>query len=247
LGTRSSPVSSLARRLLLRDAFLVAGAALIVRLGVVGWAANRIPPVADGYYYDVIARRIARGLGYTWAWPDGTVTYAAHYPIGYPAFVGALYHLLSETTWIAMAGNALLGALGVFAIHRIASRGGDRRISLCAAASVAVHPGLVTYTPALMTEGVTAALVSVAMWLGIRASEHPTLLRWSAAGTLVGATTYVRPQSIALAVLIPLALVLVDRRREAMRSALRATAIVTLTSAVCLAPWVTLKIESPVP
>ena len=55
---------------------------------VVAWASGRVSrPSEDGHYYDVLARRLASGDGYTWLWPDGAVTYAAHYPVGYPALL----------------------------------------------------------------------------------------------------------------------------------------------------------------
>ena len=64
---------------------VVLATALLSRLLVVAWAGSSIGPTADGTYYEKVARRIAEGHGYTWQWPDGVVTYAAHYPIGYPA------------------------------------------------------------------------------------------------------------------------------------------------------------------
>ena len=50
-------------------------------------ARRAFPRSEDGHYYDVLARRLAAGQGYTWLWPDGAVTYAAHYPVGYPAML----------------------------------------------------------------------------------------------------------------------------------------------------------------
>src|SRR5690606_11920426 len=73
------------------DAVFVALFAAAVRGAWVAWAAGRFPPAEDGHFYHVVAQRIAAGDGYTWLWPDGAVTYAAHYPIGYPALAGALY------------------------------------------------------------------------------------------------------------------------------------------------------------
>jgi pimeloyl-ACP methyl ester carboxylesterase len=60
----------------------IAAVALVARLAVAVWAWNAIPPTADGHYYHVLATRLAEGHGYTWCWPDGAVTYAAHYPVG---------------------------------------------------------------------------------------------------------------------------------------------------------------------
>ena len=72
-----------------RDALVVTLVALVARLVVVAWAAGHIPPTADGAYYHRLAIRLATGQGYTWLWPDGVVTAAAHYPVGYPALIGA--------------------------------------------------------------------------------------------------------------------------------------------------------------
>src|SRR6185437_4946517 len=77
------------------DLLAVLGIALASRLAIVAWAWSRIPLVEDGHYYDVLARRLAAGLGYTWLWPDGAVTYAAHYPVGYPALVAVAYRVLA--------------------------------------------------------------------------------------------------------------------------------------------------------
>jgi hypothetical protein len=82
-----------------RDAALVFGVALAVRLAVVAWAHARFPPAEDGHYYDVLARRLAAGAGYTWLWPDGAVTYAAHYPVGYPGILAAAYAAFGATPW----------------------------------------------------------------------------------------------------------------------------------------------------
>ena len=91
------------------------------------YAHDRFPPADDGSFYHAVAIRIAHGAGYTWAWPDGVVTYAAHYPVGYPALLGATYALLGATPLSAMLLNALLGALLVVGVHACALRTGSLR------------------------------------------------------------------------------------------------------------------------
>ncbi len=189
-----------------RDARVTFAVALWVRICVAAWAAARIPPTADATFYQQIADRISQGLGYTWLWPDGAVTYAAHYPVGYPALVAAVYAVTGPDLVAAMLLNALLGALGAFAAHRLAARalptddGRGRRLALAAGLLVALHPGLVAYTPALMTEGVVAALVTcaaaVAAWARDRSSGMGRVV---AVGLVVGVATLVRPQSLVLA------------------------------------------------
>ena len=65
-----------------RRTWAIAAIALLARLCVAVWAAPRFPAAGDGFYYDTLAHRLAQGQGYTWLWPDGAVTYAAHYPVG---------------------------------------------------------------------------------------------------------------------------------------------------------------------
>jgi 4-amino-4-deoxy-L-arabinose transferase-like glycosyltransferase len=218
------------------DARWIAALALEVRLAVVIWAALRFPPTADGTYYQRIAERIAQGLGYTWLWPDGAVTFAAHYPIGYPAAIGAIYAVVGPHPWAAMVLNAALGALAAYAAHRLAARSGSRVVALVAGLLVALHPGLVAYTPALMTEGVVAALVVVAAGLAAWTRDRPAsrFLGVTLLGLVLGLATLVRPQSLVLAPLFAAIAIASDGglRRRAIAAAL--ATLVTL--AVC-APW----------
>ena len=195
-GERPRPFDAVVRR----GGLVTFAVALAARLAVVVWAAGRFPPTADGKYYETIAERIAQGLGYTWLWPDGAVTYAAHYPVGYPALAGAVYALVGPRPAAAMALNALLGALAALAAHRLAARAAGPRLALASGLAVALHPGLVAYTPAIMTEGVTAAFVisaaAVAAWARDR---ERVVLPAVAVGLIVGVATLVRPQSLVLA------------------------------------------------
>ena len=197
-----------------RDSAAIGGLALLVRLAVVIWAAPRFPPVMDGDFYHRVAQRIAAGDGYTWLWPDGAVTFAAHYPVGYPAMMGGLYALFGPHPAAAMVLNAALGSIAAVAVHRLAGLGGSRRTALIAGLLAALHPGLVAYTPALMTEGVTASLLACGAWamsgaLGLAdAKDRPTpspkhlraaVIATVGAGALFGVATLVRPQSLVLA------------------------------------------------
>jgi hypothetical protein len=186
------------------DAWAVASVALVTRLGVVAWAGARFPPADDGHYYDILARRLASGAGYTWAWPDGAVTYVAHYPVGYPALLATAYRLFGSSVEVAMILQAALGAAAAYAVHRIVDGPGAARWRPAAAGlAVAVHPALVPYTAAVMTEGVTGSLLVIAAALAscIRAAiaagrrEWPW---WAATAGVMAIATLVRPQSLVL-------------------------------------------------
>ncbi len=206
---------------------------LALRLAIVAWAASRFPPADDGKFYHVVAERIAHGHGYTWLWPDGVVTYAAHYPIGYPALLGAAYALFGAKAVVAMIVNALFGAGAVFAAHRLAAASGGRIAAALAAGLVALHPGLVFYTPGLMTEGVATAAITLGAWLAFRAARRGAgaLL---AASFVLGAATLIRPQ---LLLAVPLIGLLATAAGEPWRRRLtRGLLVSVLALAVCL-PW----------
>jgi 4-amino-4-deoxy-L-arabinose transferase-like glycosyltransferase len=221
-----------------RDALVVAASALVARLAVVAWAAGRFPPAEDGAYYHKVAVRIAEGHGYTWLWPDGVVTYAAHYPVGYPTLVALGYAVFGAKPVVAMLLNALVGTAGAVAVWALVARSSSSRRALAAGLAVALHPALVPYTAALMTEGVTASLLAVGAWAAneARAAESRARWRWlGATGLVMGVATLVRPQSIALAPFLG-GLAMVGAARP-VRGALAGAAVVTALAFACCAPW----------
>jgi hypothetical protein len=171
------------------DATACATIALVVRVAVALWAAPHFPPAADGQYFHTLATRIAEGQGYTWLWPDGAVTPAAHYPVGYPALLGVAYLLFGPFAGVAMAVNAVLGASAALAAHRIATPFASRGGALAAGLAVALHPGLVLYTPAIMTEGVSSALVALGAWSVVRSYRIAYTPKDAVKGSLLAGCT----------------------------------------------------------
>lgn len=218
------------------DALLVMLVALLARLAVVLWARDRFPAVEDGHYYDTLARRLAEGAGYTWLWPDGAVTYAAHYPVGYPALLGAAYSLLGASALVAMTLNALLGIASAYAAFRLMDGPGVQRWRpLVTGLSVALHPALVFYTAAVMTEGVTASLLVVAAALVAQARTRAAGWRWIAcAGVVLGVATLVRPQCLVLA---PVFGGLAARPEASWRARLSLAALSGAVALACVLPW----------
>jgi 4-amino-4-deoxy-L-arabinose transferase-like glycosyltransferase len=218
------------------DALAVFALALVVRLAFVVAAHAHFPAVEDGHYYDVLAHRLASGAGYTWLWPDGAVTYAAHYPVGYPALLALFYFVFGASPAVAMTLHALLGAASAYGGHRLVD--GDevaRWRPLAAGIAIAVHPALVPYTAAFMTEGVTASILVVAGALANAARKAQRSSRWIAsAGIAMGAATLVRPQSLILA---PILGALAAAAGAGARVRVARAFAVTAVALACLAPW----------
>jgi len=209
-----------------RDTLIVAAVALVVRAAIVAWAHARFPAIADGTYYDMFARRLASGLGYTVAWPDGAVTYVAHYPVGYPAMVALAYRVFGASAGVAMSLNAAVGVAAAACAHRVALRASRPWPALAAGLAVALHPALLLYTPAIMTEGVAAGLVVCAM---AALPKNVQIARIALAGAIFGLATLVRPQVIVLAPL--LAWIFARRARLSIAAGVLAVTLATV------APW----------
>jgi hypothetical protein len=225
--------------------------ALLVRIPAVLLGSWHVPPAADGRFYHVVAQRIAEGHGYTWLWPDGAVTYAAHYPIGYPAMVGVGYALFGPHAWVAMAEGALLSALGVAAMiepcRRLVQRSPwpDRAESAARWTGIllALSPSLVAYVPALMTELPVAALGALCLRACLWVRDGATPLRWVTLGVLAGLSVLFRPQMLvfapvwgALSVQAPFPPTSSGRTRLWLRRTLGAVGVLVLALGV-VAPW----------
>ena len=213
-----------------REALAWGGLGLAARAAVVLWAGARFPPVADATFYDTFARRLAEGAGYTWQWPDGVVTPAAHYPVGYPAMLAPLYWLFGARPEVAGWLNAIVGALAVAATFLVVRRAANVGRARVAAALVALSPALVLYTPAAMTEGVATALLVIA--LAAATSGAGRRARLVVASVLVGVATLVRPQVVVLAPALGALVLDRDWRDRALGAA-----AATLLAVACCAPW----------
>lgn len=224
----------------------VFGVALVIRLGVALVSFGRVPPAADGTFYDTVARRIAAGQGYTWLWPDGAITNAAHYPIGYPAILGFAYRIFGEHLGVAFALNAIIGALAAplaFALGVAAARSertvDPRPVAWRAGLIVALLPSLWLYTPALMTEGPILTLLLLAAAFGVKLEREVAIGSARAWGTClglgvtIGAAALFRPQSIAFAPL----LAFVMSRGGSLSRRLSLAVVATLLAIAVVSPW----------
>lgn len=210
----------------------VAAVALAVRLA---WGlSTRVPPTWDGELYERGARALASGLGYSCFLfgpaADPSVP-TAFYPVGYPAFLGALYLLLGVHPWVIVVGGACLGAVTAGLTHRLALRCGPPCGAHLAALFVALAPGSVLLSVTPMSEALWGALLTAVVFVLARAASPPRARDLALASALVAAATYVRPQAMLLAPLLP---ALLDGN---LRQRLARAAIVTVAVLALVAPW----------
>jgi 4-amino-4-deoxy-L-arabinose transferase-like glycosyltransferase len=208
---------------------VVALVALLPRLYVaLAWSRE---PVWDGHYYHLGAERLAAGLGYSEdALVAGHVVWRpwVHYPVGYSFILSLFYRLLGPALLVAPVLNAALGAGVAAVVHRIGRHFATSGRARLAAALVALHPGLIAYSPLVMTEILATLLL---LGAGLCVLAFPRSWRgYLAAGALLGIATLVRPDS-----LLGLPLLLVFGRPR-WPTLLKATAAAALAFVVIL-PW----------
>ena len=168
------------------------------------------PQVLDARAYARIARSIERGRLVRPARrtsPRPRSSPASNYSPGLPLLVGGLYRVSGGVdARLARVALALVASLSVLFAYLIGRRLAGPAAGLIAAAAVAVYPALLEYGGMLMTEPLGATLLSGSALAMMRAAERPGAARWLGPGLLLGATAMVRPEYLAIAVLLALLL-----------------------------------------
>ncbi|HEV8551230.1 MAG TPA: glycosyltransferase family 39 protein [Polyangiaceae bacterium] len=209
---------------------VVALVALLPRLYVaIAWSRE---PVWDGHYYHLGAERLAQGLGYS---EDGLVAGHVvwrpwiHYPVGYSFILSLFYRLLGPGLLIAPIFNAVLGAGVAALVHRLGRHFTTSGRAKLAAALVALNPGLIAYSPLVMTEVLATALL---LGAGLALLAWPGSWRgYLTSGAILGVAALVRPDS-----LLALPLLALMSQKPYGKSLLRALAAMAMAFVVVL-PW----------
>ena len=217
-------------------AILALAAAL--RIAWVLYAAREPQGVHDPSFYYGYGEAIASGRGY--ALPDGPTAY---YPVGYPAALGALFFLLTHT-WIPANLPLATGFFQVFL--RVASVAlvyylgrclFTPTVGLLAALWMALFPNLIFHTATFLTETLFIFLVlaALAVLFSFRwQEERPGWARLLVFGVLLGLSALVRPISLLLLPLLPIAWLIAG---FGWQRALGYSGAVLVVTAAVIAPW----------
>ena len=224
-----------------RNEVVVSAVLFVLALAPRVWVAANLAsePVWDGHYYHFGAERIAGGFGYSdeRVTPQGIEWHPwCHYPVGYSAFLAMVYRVFGASVTSATLANAVVGALTVLVVHRLALAWMSPIRALLAGLVTALHPGLVLYTALIMTEplaglGLVAAPLAYARVAGV--SFRSRIGGALSAGLVLGLTTLVRPQSLLSAPLIGL----LALRNSSWKRALVVGALATASCVAVVLPW----------
>ncbi len=207
----------------------------------VGYAIDQpSPPPPDAGAYARIAESLYRDGSFD-ARPPGTedeIQPASSYAPGLPLFVAGVYWLSGGAhLTLALTLLALLSGAAIPMTFLLGKRMAGPVAGLIGATALAAYPALLEYQGMLLTEPLAAFLLSAALVALLHAADRPSPPRWLGGGALLGALSLVRPEYLALAVLLPLAWLIREGLRGQLRRSAALAGVSLFGTIVVLAPW----------
>jgi len=156
---------------------------------------------------------------------------------GYPAFLAALHLIATHPGLLVQIVQFALLAVIVWLVYGIALEVADVRAARISAVLSATYLPLLWFAALVEPEVLASMLVTLAIFLLIKARKRPSLRLWIAVGLTLAAGAYVRPEIAGLGVVMGLGLLLTGKGSYWSRSRLLPPAIVLAAMLLALAPW----------
>ena len=187
-------------------------AILLLGLGLrVGYAWDGRAPVYDAQAYAAIAANLDHGEGFTVG--AGATQPSSNYSPGLPLLVAGLYEATGGVhERLARVVLAVVAILAVLFAYLIGRRLGGVVAGLIGALAVAVYPAFLEYGGMLMSEPLAATLLSGAVLGLLWARDDVSFWRWLVPGSALGALALVRPEYLAVGVLLAVVIASIEVR-----------------------------------
>lgn len=188
-----------------------------------------VVPLSDGYAYDVFARNLAHGFGYSWG--PGLLT--AHWPVG-TSFIYSLFYRSFGFTYLPIVFfNICISLVTIWLTMKLANKWFGSRTAMGAGLLLAFWPAQIEFVSVLGSELIFNLLLVTWLFVWDSMRDKPWLGGLSL-GVLAAATCYVRPTGL----LIPLVLLVLDLVRERPFSyPLLTTTMCLLVACLLIVPW----------
>jgi hypothetical protein len=202
---------------------LIAGVALVARVGYVVAFMRGYTPNSDADSYFNIGRAVSAGHGYVFSLPFEFVHATAIRPPLYPTVIAGAFKVFGVHVGVAQGVNIVAGTLAAVAGGMIGARIGGPRAGLCAGLVVALYPPLIANDVTVLVEPIAVLLLFTTVLLLL---DGRTVLAGVALGLLMLDRASAQWFLVVLAAWV--------LWRFGWRHALRMVAV----AAVVVAPWV---------
>ncbi len=196
---------------------------------------------SDAYWYHARAVDLLEGRGYVRPGPivDGRMAMipTAFWPVGYSAFLAAVYAVVGASWRIGVVLNAVLAGAGIFVVYRVARHCVGVVPARVAALLMCACPALLARS--LLSEPFYGVLLCSAVWWAL--ARRPDWRTAVGVGVLLAAATYVKVNALPF-LLLPVFIWWARLQRmpgaaQRMRETVRLAGICALTVGVCCLPW----------
>lgn len=185
---------------------------------------------SDAGWYLQRAFGIARGEGYS---EGGHPT--AYWPVGYPAFLGALFYLFGQDQLVGQIANLLMAAASFFLqlelTRRIFHNEAAARLGVLL---LTIYPNHAGYTPFTLTEIYFTFLLLLGIYIYIARHGWIWVL---ASGLVFGLATLTKPQVVFLPGFLVLLQIAFRKKEVNFRDCILKGIAIYLMMAVVLVPW----------
>jgi 4-amino-4-deoxy-L-arabinose transferase-like glycosyltransferase len=181
------------------------------------------PLTSDALQYDVIARNLVAGRGFSARYPQLYTHETAFRPPLYPMLLAAFYWVFGPSGGLARGINVGLGVIVVGMTFYVVQRHISRTAAIWAAIAVAIMPNLIANDTFALDEPLALLLILTLLELLLRR-------KWVWSGVAVGALTLTRPSAQFLVLVLAVWLVIKVGWRSMLAMVLAAGLVVT--------PWV---------
>lgn len=193
----------------------------------------------DSAAYERLARGLATEGTFEQAGPDvpAWTQPASNYSPGLPLLVGGLFAAAgTEDPRTARVLLAILGSLAIPVGFLLGRRLSGYTAGMVAAAIIAFYPTLITDSGMILTEGLAGLLLGLAVLTLFWARRKDSLPAWLLPGFLFGLGAMVRPEFLAVTLVVAVTVAITEARRGSPGGP--AGPLVLLAAAlVVIAPW----------
>lgn len=187
--------------------------------------------ISDSDMYNIFAKRIAAGNGYTFSQSGAT----AYWPVGTSAFYALIFYFFGSSNTVIIITNILLGTATVYICYKYTMKvWRNEKLALLSAAAIGLWPLLIQFTTVIASEPLFIFLMLLSLYVWEILKDRPFLqaVVW---GILIALLTYIRTVALPILILLP-TLTLLEKKQY--KKYIASILISVSAASLVFAPWV---------